>query len=136
MIVQIDTDISDHVNFDVLKYKLLTEELIEKVIEKLIEQIDSKVSFYEENKEKIIFAISVHSLECWILPLYKDLKKEKVTGCFEALQIESKSIKVKKDYDTYDKLTRDFTKNKKLMPIIAKNISFGVFISSLPAEII
>ncbi len=137
MIVQIDTDISDHVNFDVLKYNLSTVELIEKVIKKLIENINSKVAFYEENKKKIIFAISVHDLECWILPLYKNLKSEKTTGCFGALQRESKSIKVRepKDYDTYDKLTRDFTKYKKLMPIVSKNISFQVFINSLPCEI-
>ncbi len=135
MIVQIDTDISDHVNFDVLKYNLSTKELIAKVIEKLIEKIDSKVSFYEDNKDKIIFAVSVHSLECWILPLYKELKNEKVTGCEEALQRESKSIKVSKDYDTYDKLTRDLTKYKKLMPMVVKNVSFEVFINSLPKEI-
>ncbi len=132
-IIQLDTDISDREDFDVLKGTLTTEELIVKVIEKLVERIDTV--FYEENGEKIIFAISVHSLECWILPLYKDLKKEKIMGCFETLQRESKKIKVVKEYNVYDKLTRDFTKYKDLMPIVAKNSSFKIFVNSLPKDI-
>lgn len=132
-IIQIDTDISDREDFDVIKGTLTTEELIIKVTEKLISKIEN--SFYEEYKEKIIFAISVHSLECWILPLYKNLKTEKVAGCLETLQRESKEIKVTKDYNTYDKLTKDFLKYKKLMPIVSKNNSFKIFINALPADI-
>jgi len=131
-IIQLDSDISDREDFDVIKGDLTTQELISKIIEKLIVQIES--SFYEQNREKIIFAISVHSLECWILPLYKDLKKEKIVGCFETLQRESKKIKVIKEYKTYDKLTRDFTKHKKLMPIVSKNESFQIFINLLPSK--
>lgn len=132
-IIQLDTDISDEVGFDVFKESLSVEELIEKVIERLVKQIDT--TFYEESKGKIIFAISVHSLECWILPLYKSSKTEKITGCFETLQRESKEIKVSKDYNTYDKLTRDFTKLKKLMPIVVQNRSFEIFVKALPSDI-
>ncbi len=136
-IVQIDTDISDEVGFDVFKDTLSTQDFIEKIIERLVSQIED--SFYEKYKEKIIFAISVHSLECWILPLYSDknLKSEKITGCCTALEIAYKKNKFceKKTYTFYDKLTRDFTKNKKLMPIVAKNVSFRVFIDSLPKDI-
>lgn len=136
MIVQLDTDISEHTNFGVSQHDVSTQELIEKVIERLIFQIDSKKSFYNQHKEKIIFAISVHSLECWILPLYKkDLKTEKVTGCYESLQRESKKIKVSKNYNVYNKLSTPLSKNKKLMKIVSKNISFRVFIDGLPSEI-
>jgi len=76
MIIQIDTDISEHVNFGVSQQNLSTEELIFQVIERLIAQIDSKKVFYSKYKEKIIFAISVHSLECWLLPLYSSKTKE------------------------------------------------------------
>ncbi len=136
MIIQIDTDISEHPNFNVLQHNLSMEDLIKKVIERLINQIDSKKEFYDRNREKIIFAISVHSLECWILPLYKNLKSEKITGCFETLKRESKKIKVVKDYSTYNKLTIDFTKYKKLMPIVAKDISFQIFIEALPEKML
>ena len=80
---------------------------------------------------EIIFAISVHELECWLLSICKDLKAEKITGCFESLQRECKDIKVEKNYTTYDKLSRVFLKNKELLKISSKNSSFDIFIKSL-----
>lgn len=102
---------------------------------RLISSIDSKEIFYEDNKYKIIFAISVHSLECWLLPICKDLKAEKITSCFEALQRECKDIKVEKNYSTYDKISKVFLKNKELLKISSKNSSFDIFIKSLPEDI-
>lgn len=134
-IIQIDTDISDHVNFGVEKNTEQIEIYIENITSRLIKSIDEKEEFYEENKDKILFAISVHSLECWILPIYKNLKSEKISGCFEALQRESRSIKVEKNYKIYDKLTKPFTKNKELIKYIPRNKSFEVFINSLPKTI-
>jgi len=135
MIIQIDTDISEHPNFNVSQHNLSVEELIEKVVERLILEIDSKKEFYSKYKERIIFAISVHSLECWLLPLYKSSKNGKISGCFETLQRESKKIKVIKDYKTYEKLSHDFLKYKKLINIASKNSSFQVFINRLPKKI-
>lgn len=134
-IVQIDTDISEHANFNVKKDTDCIETYISKIKEKLVSSIDSKEIFYEEHKEKILFAISVHSLECWILPIYKNLKTEKILGCYEALQRESKKIKVEKTYSTYEKLTKDFSKNKNLIKYYPQNKSFEIFIHSLPEEI-
>ena len=137
LIIQIDTDDSQHPNYNVTptdenNIELSTEALVEKVIEKLIIQIDSKEIFYEENKEKIIFAISVHSLECWLLPLYKISKTQKTKNCFAALQRESKKIPVIKDYKTYDKLSNLFLKNKTLLKISKQDTSLDIFISNLP----
>jgi len=69
------------------------------------------------------------------LPIYKVSKTEKITGCFEALQRESKKIKVSKEYRSYDKLSQPFLKNKKLIQITSQNRSFQLFIESLPTEI-
>jgi len=135
VIVQIDTDISEHVNFGISQHDLSTESLIVKVIERLITQIDSKKEFYQKYQNKIIFAISVHSLECWILPIYKSSNNEKISGCFEALQRESKKIKVIKNYKTYEKLSKDFLKYKNLIKIASKNSSFQIFINKLPQNI-
>ena len=96
---------------------------------------DKNESFYETNQEKIIFAISVHELECWLLSICKDLKAEKITSCFEALQRECKDIKVEKNYSTYDKISKVFLKNKELLKISSKNSSFDIFIKSLPEDI-
>jgi len=133
MIIQIDTDISEHRNFGVLQHNLSTQELIKKVIERLIIQIDNKKPFYEDNQEKIIFAISVHSLECWLLPICKDLKKEKIAGCFEALQRECKSIKVEKTHRIYDVLSKPLLKNKDLLKLSSQNSSFQIFLDALPS---
>jgi len=132
MIIQIDTDISEHINFNVMQHNLSAEELIEKVIERLVVQINLNKEFYTKYKEKIIFAISVHSLECWLLPLYKTYNTEKTKACFNNLQRESKVIKVQKDYDTYDKLSRPLLKNKILSKISLQNSSLQIFISNLP----
>jgi hypothetical protein len=134
-IVQVDSDICDEVNFDVKKDTSCIVTFIESIKAKLISSIDKNESFYESNKEKIIFAISVHELECWLLPICKNFKNEKITGCSEALQRECKDIKVEKNYTTYDKLSRVFLKNKDLLKISSKNSSFDIFIKSLPKTI-
>lgn len=137
IVVQIDTDDSQHPNFSIAhtdsdNNELSTKELIEKIIERLIAQIDSKKIFYEKYQEKIIFAISVHSLECWILPLHRAYKIEKTKNCFENLQRKSKNINIKKDYITYDKLSQPLLKNKILIKIASKNSSLNIFLSKLP----
>jgi len=133
IVIQIDTDISEHVNFNVShsdkeNKELSTEKLIENIKSHLIEKIGTE--FYDGHKEKIIFAISVHSLECWILPLYKKLEKEKTKGCNSALKIASKEISVEKNQKTYDELSRPFLKNKILKK--QKNSSLKNFILNLP----
>jgi len=143
MIVQIDTDISEHENFGVSKVNLSTKQLIEKVIERLIGQIDSKKEFYQNYKEKIIFAISVHSLECWLLPIYESNKKEKTINCEDKLKYavsnsSSKKIqklKTDKNYDNYNDLSKILMKPKELIKIASKNSSFQIFINNLPKNI-
>lgn len=56
-------------------------------------------------------------------------------SCFESLQRESKKIKVLKDYRSYNNITQDFTKHKRLMAVTYKNTSFQIFIDSLPEKI-
>jgi len=136
VIIQIDTDIAEEFGCSINQP---IEEIIESVIVKIVEKIDSKEEFYQKHKEKIIFALSVHSLECWILPIYESNKKEKIIGCEDKLKKAivkvSKKLKVEKNYNNYDKLTQDFLKHKKLMKIASKNSSFQIFINSLPNEI-
>ncbi|MEA3288631.1 MAG: phage tail protein [Campylobacterota bacterium] len=129
VIVQIDTDISDHTNFGVQKDTSCIETFINNISTRLIESIDDKISFYEENKEKIIFAISVHSLECWLLTIYK---KDEINNCFKRLQREDQKLEVIKNYKSYEKLSKPFVKNKDLVKYISKNKSLEVFTNSLP----
>jgi len=47
----------------------------------------------------------------------------------------SKKLKVDKNYKNYDKLSQKFLKNKELIKISSKNISFQIFINRLPKNI-
>jgi len=136
VIIQIDTDIAE--DFNCSKNQSIRE-IIECVKSKLIEQIDSKEEFYQKHEKKIIFAISVHSLECWLLPLYSSKKGEIIHKCFDKLTKEvskkSKKLKVNKTYNHYDKLSQQFLKHKELIKITSQNISFDIFINRLPNKI-
>ena len=137
VVIQIDTDDSEHVNFDISHSNSENKEhsvdkLIENIIARLISQIDSKEVFYENHQEKIIFAISVHSLECWILPLYKHKNNDKTKSCYRELE---RHISVEKDYKIYDKLSRPFLKNKTLLNIKLKSSSLEIFLDKLPIDI-
>jgi len=131
IIIQIDTDIAEDFGCSLTKS---IEDIIECVIEKMIEQIDSKEIFYKANEKKIIFAISVHSLECWILALDKSIKREEIKNCIKRLEKVLKK-KVSKTYTYYDKLSQNFLKHKNIIKIASKNSSFQMFINSLPIKI-
>ena len=138
MIIQVDTDVSEEIGFEVSR-NCSTIELIEKVRERLILEINKNNNAYNQHEDKIIFAISVHSLECWILPLYLTKKGEVIHKCFEKLIKEvpkvSKKLKVNKNSNDYDKLSRDFLKHKILIEKASENSSFQIFINALPNEI-
>lgn len=139
LIIQIDSDISEHPNFSVShrdskNNELLIETLINNITKRLIEKIDTKQDFYQSHKDKIIFAISVHALECWILPYYTTHKNEKIKGCEEALKRANKH-KIYKNYKIYDDLTKPFVKYKNLSKVILKSKSLEIFINNLPTEI-
>ena len=71
IIIQIDTDVSE--DYGVAKQdengEFTPQQLIAKVIEKFRSAIGD--NFYSRYQPQIIFAISVHSIECWLLPLYQ-----------------------------------------------------------------
>ena len=137
VIIQIDTDIAEDFDCSINQNQTI-EDIIECSIKKLIEKIDEKKEFYEKHKNKIIFAISVHSLECWILPLFKDIKKEEILNCVKTLnytmrKLPNKSrLDTRKNYNNYDKLSHKFLKYKELIKVTSKNKSFEIFINNLP----
>jgi len=137
VIIQIDTDVCE--DYQISKKEngkdLTPQQLISKVIEKFVEIIG--VEFYTNNCERIIFAIAVHSIECWLLPIfYKDNKKAKTVNCLQTLnQALSKKgytiDKDNKDLDYYRDISDVFSKKKKLDSYYPQNPSFSVFIDKL-----
>ena len=136
VVVQIDTDASGEVNFNVPKVddqgKDLTPGLMIEAVAQKLQDIIAQHPNAEYYLERTLLAISVHSLECWLLPLHvKDRKKHVNTkNCFHLLERElakSKNNKLVKDYRTYDQLSKDFRKLKNLGKAAASNPSLGVF---------
>lgn len=140
VIIQIDSDVSEEKGFDVSKKESGKDrtvvELIEKICDKLKEAIGQTT--YDRFKERIIFAIAVHELECWLLPLYySNNKKEKITGCLRTLNPElQRRFKFtidpkKKNQRYYIDISKPFTKHSIITRISKLNPSFEYFVSKL-----
>jgi hypothetical protein len=140
VIIQIDTDTCDEKGYGIDKNELgtgrefLPNELIEEVRQKLKELIG--IDFYDEYAERIIFAIAVHSTECWLLPLYyNDQNKAKFKGCLETLnrklsRQEGFTISAK-DTDYYEFVSRKYCKQKVLLKKYSDNPSLKIFIEEI-----
>lgn len=141
IIVQLDSDITEHQNFNVShsdtnNKPLEVEELINNITQKLISAIDENNNgFYKEHASKIIFAICVHSLECWLYACYNphSPKKTKITGCCKALEytLKTKGFCKPKNVRLYEKYSEIFLKQKNINVAIQKDASFNYFIQSL-----
>jgi len=141
VVLQLDSDIVEHQNFGI-SYRndkgqeLTIEELINETIIELVSFINSgDEEFYENNKEKIIFAICVHSLECWLHAYFnnKPLSNPKVTGCGKALNylLNETGFYGKKDKQLYMKYSKIFLERKNIDIVARKDPSFKYFIQRL-----
>lgn len=139
LIIQIDTDQSEHVNYGVSQNEkgaqLEPSEMVNRVADKLRQIIgQSDVNFYGD---KIIFAICVRELECWLLPLWDDQKADKCEGCLNALNraLRAKNERAinpdSKDSDIYDSISKDYRKRKILDGKGRQNPSLGIFLDNL-----
>ena len=139
LVLQIDTDIIEHPNFGV-SYRnakgieLTIEKIIDSTINELISRINSgEEGFYEKNKDKVIFAICVHSLECWLYAHYnnKPLKSPKIVGCGGALERILNEKDFKKTKQQYEKYSKVFLKRKNIDLVAPKDPSFSFFIKCI-----
>lgn len=114
LIIQIDTDRRMDKGFDIHGYNS-TEDLIEKVKQKVIQHITPQL--YQTLENKIIFAVSVHSIECWFFPFYASTKAEqsKENSCYNAINsvLPGKGIKRlnKKYINTYFDVSKPLSKS-------------------------
>ncbi len=141
IIIQIDTDVSEEKHYDISKRdangnELTPADLIDKVKEKFRNLIGEE--FFDNHKEQIIFAISVHSVECWLLPIYyTDNRKNKIENCLgtlnqklakkEGFTIDPKS----KNSDYYERVSKFYVKHKNLIKLYKNNPSLKIFIEEI-----
>jgi hypothetical protein len=143
LVIQIDTDTSEEIGFDVSKIEnnkeLTATELYNNVIEKLQNCIIQAYSsdFFNFYAEKIIFAIAIHSTECWLLPLYATQKADiqATKNCHARLKKILKR-KINKKEKVYDELSKPLMKNRELQKIKDKNPSLKIFIENLEKQIV
>ncbi len=139
VIVQIDTDVASYYGVsdrDEDGSELSAEDMIERVKTRLIERIGQE--FYGNYSSRVVFAISVQSIECWLLPLFfTDNRKSKTVNCLNTL---NQGLKTKKPFSIdpenknpryYDNISAEYAKHKKLMQLYAFNPSSEAFVHEL-----
>lgn len=142
LVVQIDTDVSEQAGYGVSwrddGRELTPAELVDRVIAKL-RQVAGAARF-DALRDRLIFAVSVHSIECWLLPLfYTDKKRSKITGCLDAMNVALKRADVvplsnsagEKSPRAYEAASRGFEKRRGLLRACAHNASFEMFVRAL-----
>jgi hypothetical protein len=136
LIVQIDTDVSEHVNFGVSQREddqpLEPPAMVARVSEKLREIIGPKdMDFYGD---RIIFAICVREIECWLLPLWDTARAAKCEGCTNAVDralAQRDHAPLNKDPERYRFASKEYAKRKTLLGEGPKNPSLGIFLEEL-----
>lgn len=140
LIIQIDTDCSSELHYDVPKISGESNEVfIERIISKFQKDILERFGniFFENYKQNILFAVAVDEIECWLLPLYySDKTRSATNNCL--FKLNQKLIKENlkpivandKDPKTYQKISRKFWKHKTLKDCYSHNPSFNYFVTN------
>lgn len=144
LILQIDTDITtkeeDSIKFGVSHRdsqgnELTVEELFVKVKDKLIMEINSgKSGFYNLYADKIIFAISVHSTECWLVAAHIPVQIT-IYDCDKVLLAAKLPNNIqfskKQKSGCHEKLSTVFLERQNIELVAQKSPSFHLFIQQL-----
>lgn len=136
LVVQIDTDVSEFKNFGINQQEngelLEPSELVAKVAEKLRKLIGQEdMEFYGD---KIIFAICVREIECWLLPLWDTSKAAKCEGCTNAVDrglTKANQAPLNKNPERYQAASKEYSKRKVLLAEGPKNPSLDIFLKEL-----
>ena len=132
VIIHIDTDISLKLGIshqDENGQLLSPLQLIERFIAKFREIIGE--DFYDQYAEKIIFAIAVHKIECWLLPLHCQEEKSETIDCQNILSKIFPEMKTEKDYKHYQKISMEYSNSESLFKLSPENPSLKAFIDEL-----
>lgn len=149
VIIQIDTDITNKPEFDIPRVDengavISIDTFIESVKMHMINIINnSSPSFYDDNQNKIIFCITVHSIECWLNAHHEvnERKARKIESCETTLQqfiTRNDPIRNKrycKEYSYYNLLSAPLRKRRNILGAVNRNISFEVFINNIDQKI-
>jgi hypothetical protein len=141
LIIQIDSDCSHETHYDVPKIQGETlEHYVARIQKRLQTVISEQITevLYAKYAHRIIFAISVDEIECWLLPLvYTDKIQMATNNCLFKLnqKLEATINPNNKDKRIYQRISRDLMKNKILLQAYPKNHSFQLFMAQFIAKV-
>jgi hypothetical protein len=136
IIIQIDTDIAENEPLNIHLHNIENNDLCNKVQSKLKEFISDD----EIELDKFIFAIGIHTIECWLVGLLDNNHTNKqVNNCINRLNRairrngNYKRIPEKKENakETYSKIASLIKKKKDIEKYSKKNVGFESFINQL-----
>lgn len=141
LVVHIDTDVSH--DYGVSKPPEGQEaEIVPAVVTVFRRLIGDDI--WSAHHERFIFAVAIHSIECWLLPPIfegQKAKQAKLTGCFEAVDqtlqgrrlgsLRRKDGPEGKDPDGYQSASRVYRKRKDLLRFVDSNLSLGLFVREI-----
>ena len=137
VIIQLDTDVCEEYGVDNREgdRDITGDEIVEKTKAVIIERIGSVI--YAQYSQKIIFAISHDSIECWLLPLYfTNNNRTKTFNCCDTLnqELRKRDFTIdcnKKRAIEYQKICKEIRNKNILENISIHNNSFNQFIQRL-----
>ncbi|MEA3443617.1 MAG: phage tail protein [Bacteroidota bacterium] len=127
VVIQIDSDVSQEKGFDVAHFQngkqLSEEELCLTIIDKLKSLIPSNL--FEKHQEKFLFAIGLHSSECWLLTIVeKGSKKTKTQNCLNHLNKELS----RSNFGTINPKNKNNAQSRKTYQTLAKKFKNKIII--------
>jgi hypothetical protein len=143
LVVQIDSDVSPLKHFDVPHTDPITgktlkdEEIVMHILDRLCEWIGA--DDLKRYAGRFLFAICVHELECWLVPLWENERyHHATTNCARRVQQAQYRAKAKRPINkaeprTYDEASRELRKMKVLKKAGALQASLGLFLEGLEA---
>lgn len=141
VIIQIDTDKHLEKGYDVREQQS-AEELIVAIQERIIQSIGAE--FYDSVKKRVLFAVSLETIECWLLPFYStnNAHKSKTKSCCKTLNQYLKKYDYTIDcsnsegsYEYYQKAALILSKKKNFYASYSYNKSLEYFFEKELAKI-
>jgi hypothetical protein len=144
LVIQIDTDQSETSPFNISHTKkgqmITDEELYKDIVAKLKGLIKPEIA--EKYGDRILFAICIHTIECWLL-FYTDIKKHKMHNCLDALNrklrandlivITSENKNKHNGRQSYSAILEALNKRANITAKAKHNVGFKNFVDSLNA---
>ena len=135
LVIHIDTDVCDHTGYDISRKGLDPAQLREAAKACLVEWMGA--DFHARHGHRVLFAIAVDTIECWLLPLLegKRAKQSKTTGCDKAanaaLKRAGRDSLDRSKLHRYAEEAAPYRKRKTLLTKGPLNPSLGAFLDEL-----